>query len=293
MFVIFWMLLATSSFTLMAFIIKLQSKQFSVADILFLRSASSIVFVLLIWIFFHFQLRTTVFRIHARRSLFGFFSMATWYYTLGVLPMGISVTLNYLSPLFLGLILFLFDRTSGRPSFKELAFVVLGFIGVVVLMNPFATTLNGNNIFPIVLGTLAAIVSALAFKDVRVLKNSGQNEWQMVFYFSAMATVLSFPFTSFARLDPSGDLTGIVALVLAGLFGALGQLGVSKAFGSGDQITAASFQYLSVVFSLLLSWAVLDETVSIVQLAGISIIVIAAIFTIAERSRRALHSVNR
>jgi S-adenosylmethionine uptake transporter len=219
--------------------------------------------------------------------------MATWYYTLGVLPMGISVTLNYLSPLFLGLILFLFDRTSGRPSFKELAFVVLGFIGVVVLMNPFATTLNGNNIFPIVLGTLAAIVSALAFKDVRVLKNSGQNEWQMVFYFSAMGTVLSFPFTSFARLDPSGDLTGIVALVLAGLFGALGQLGVSKAFGSGDQITAASFQYLSVVFSLLLSWAVLDETVSIVQLAGISIIVIAAIFTIAERSRRALHSVNR
>ena len=286
MFSILWMLLATSSFTLMAFIIKLEAKHFSVPDILFIRSASSIFFVLLIRSVLRFQLRTNVFGIHARRSLFGLVSMATWYYTLGVLPMGVSVTLNYLSPLFLGLILYLFESSSNKPSKKEIAYILLGFFGVIVLLNPFGGSLRSSDVFPVVLGVCASMIAALAFKDVRVLKNSGQNEWQMVFYFSTMAAILSFPLTSLAQGHISNDIQGYLLLMLAGVLGALGQFGVSKAFGSGDQIVAASLQYMTVVFSLLLSWLALGEKVSLAQLSGIFVIVTAAVLNISARGRR-------
>ena len=270
----------------MAFIIKLEAKNFSVPDILFVRSASSILFVLLIRSFLRFQLQTDVFVIHARRSLFGLVSMATWYYTLGVLPMGISVTLNYLSPLFLGLLLYFFESSSSKPSKKEIAYILLGFFGVIVLLNPFSGTLRPSDVAPVVLGACASLIAALSFKDVRILKNAGQNEWQMVFYFSAMAAMLSFPLTSLAQLHFSSDIQGYFLLMLAGVFGSLGQFGVSKAFGSGDQIVAASLQYLTVVFSLLLAWLALGETISFAQLCGILIIVSAAILNISTRGRR-------
>ncbi len=285
MYSVLWMLLSTISFTLMAFIIKLQTKHFSVPDILFVRSAASIVFVLLLQQLLRFPLRTQVFSIHARRSLFGMVSMSTWYYTLGVLPMGVSVTLNYLSPLFLGLIMYGLDRSGSRPTRTEIVFIVLGFVGVIVLLNPFGSALRANDVLPVLLGVVAAVIAALAFKDVRVLKKAGQNEWQMVFYFSTVATVLSLPLTSFARLEFGGNLQGFFFLTLAGVLGALGQWGVSKAFGSGDQIVAASLQYMSVIFSLLLSWLALGEAVSLAQLCGIVIIVTAAILTIVARGR--------
>lgn len=286
MFGVLWMLLSTSSFTLMAFIIKLEAKRFSVPDILFVRSASSIFFVLLVWSFLRFQLLTDVFVIHARRSLFGLVSMATWYYTLGVLPMGVSITLNYLSPLFLGLILYNFDSSGSKPSKKECAYILFGFFGVIVLLNPFSGSLRSSDVFAVVLGVCASLIAAFAFKDVRTLKNADQNEWQMVFYFSTMAAILSFPLTSLAQGHIGNEAEGYLPLILAGVLGALGQFGVSKAFGSGDQIVAASLQYMSVVFSLLLSWLALGETVSLAQLGGIFIIITAAILTIIARGRR-------
>ncbi|MEJ8826172.1 DMT family transporter [Variovorax humicola] len=286
MYSVAWMLLATSSFTLMAFIIKLQSPKFSVADILFLRSTSSIAFVLGLNLFFRFRLRTRVFSVHARRSICGLVSMSTWYYTLGVLPMGVSVTLNYMSPLFLGLILYWVGGQQSRPTRSELAFVLLGFFGVLIMLNPFGSTLGASDVLPVLLGVAAAFVAALAFKDVRALKNAGENEWQMVFYFSMTAALFSFPLTSLARLEFTAQPVGYVLLGVAGIFGALGQFGVSKAFGSGSQIVSASLQYLSVVFSLLLSWLVLDERVSIAQVSGIALITCAAVMTIAASQRR-------
>lgn len=152
MYSVFWMLLSTLSFTLMAFIIKLQTKNFSIADILFVRSAASVGFVLLLHLYLHFPLRTRVLGIHARRSVYGLVSMSTWYYTLGVLPMGVSVTLNYLSPLFLGHILYFFNASTSRPTLAELALIVLGLAGVIALLNPFGGGLRTDDAIPVCSG---------------------------------------------------------------------------------------------------------------------------------------------
>lgn len=282
LFTVVWMLVATTSFTLMAFIIKMLSKEFTVADILFIRSFAAVLFVWAIYLFGNFRLRTTSLGIHIRRSLFGLFSMATWYYTLGVLPMGVSVTLNYMSPLFLSGLLFFQSENKNRPSPWELFYILIGLVGVVLMLNPFGEGMHQDNLMPICLGMLAAFVAALAFKDVKALKEAAQNEWQMVFYFSLIAAVFSLPFTSIVRFQFHENVALYGYLSLAGFLGAVGQFGVSKAFGSGSQIVAASLQYLSVIFSLSLAWAVLGETVSIQQLMGIVVVIFSALLTIIQ-----------
>lgn len=213
-------------------------------------------------------------------------SMATWYYTLGVLPMGISVTLNYMSPIFLGLILMVSSGPGKRPSLWEILCIIFGFMGVVLILDPMDSNLEGIAVFAVVAGVAASFVAALAFKDVKVLKMSGQNEWQMVFYFSLVSAVVAYPMTATARFDFSGHTAGYAMLLLAGVFGALGQLGVSKAFGSGNQILSSSMQYMSVIFSLAISWFWLGERVSAMQMLGIMVIVSSAIMTFFISSRK-------
>lgn len=278
-----WMLLATSAFTLMAFIIKLQSARMPVADILFVRCASSALLVLACQPLLGFVLRSRAVGLHVRRGVCGLVAMAIWYHTLGVLPMAVSVTLNYMSPLFLGLVLLATDRSAQRPGPAELACLALGFVGVVVLLNPLGA--DAANRGAIALGVLGAAMAALAFKDVRALKAAGENEWQMVFFFSLVAALGALPFTALARLDASAGLVSHAWVAVAGVLGAAGQWGVSKAFGSGDAVVAASMQYLSVVFSLGLSWLALGEAVSAPALAGMALIVAAAVLTVWQRGR--------
>ena len=278
-----WMLLATGSFTLMAYIIKIQSGNFGILDILFYRSIASVAWVLVLYSLLRFPLRTRVFPVHVRRSLCGMVAMGTWYYTLGVLPMGVSVTLNYMSPLFLALILFFAGAKEERPGGRDLTYILLGFLGVACILDPLGADLSRRDALAVLCGVAAAFVAALAFKDVKILKRAGENEWQMVFYFSLTSAGMAYPLTSVARLDFSGPPSGYMALLLAGVLGALGQFAVSKAFGAGNQMVAASMQYLSVIFSLLLSWYALGETVSGSQLLGIAIIVASALLTVLSR----------
>ncbi|MBL0920476.1 MAG: DMT family transporter [Hydrogenophaga sp.] len=282
-----WMLMATGCFTLMALIIKLQSARFGVGDLLFLRLAFSAAWVLLLQPFARFDLRTNALGMHARRAAFGCLAMGAWYHTLAVLPMGISVTLNYMSPLFLALLLRLDkNRLAASPTVGQAALLGAGFVGVLVMMNPFGAPAAPGQAMAFVIGIAGALFGAMAFKDVKALKSAGQNEWQMVFYFSLLGALMALPFARVLHTPSSASVFDVLLLALAGLLGALGQLGVSKAFGRGDPMVPASLQYMSVVFSIALGWLVFHEQVTLLRLSGMALVIAAAIGSIALGTRK-------
>ncbi len=286
MFSALWMLVAAGCFTLMALIIKLQSNHFGVGDLLFLRLASSAAWVLLLQRLVRFTLRSTAIGLHTRRAAFGCLAMGAWYYTLGRLPMGVSVTLNYMSPLFLGLLLHFDKHHQNAPTGGQMALLGVGFIGVLVMMNPFGASMDMGQAKVFAIGVMGALCGAMAFKDVRQLKGAGQNEWQMVFYFSLLGALLSLPFTSVLHTPQTAGASDFLLLGLAGLLGAMGQLGVSKAFGRGDPMVPASLQYTSVVFSLGLGWLLFQEPLGAQRLAGMALVIAAAIGAIALAARK-------
>lgn len=286
---VLWMLLASGCFTLMALIIKLQSAHFGVGDLLFLRLACSAAWVLLLQRFMRFGLRTTALGLHARRAAFACLAMGAWYHTLGVLPMSVSVTLNYMSPLFLGALLHLDKHHENGPTARQAALLGLGFIGVLIMMNPFGAAMDKGQALAFAIGLAGALCGAMAFKDVKRLKAADQNEWQMVFYFCLLGTLFSLPFTRVLHAPVNAGVNDFLLLALAGLLGAWGQLGVSKAFGRGDPMIPASLQYTSVVLSLLLGWLWFREALDARRVVGMAVVVMAAIgaIALAERKRAA------
>jgi len=281
-----WMLIASACFTLMALIIKQQSDHFGVGDLLFLRLACSAGWVLLLQRLMRFPLRTTAIGLHARRAAFGCVAMGAWYHTLGALPLGVSVTLNYMSPLFLGLLLHLDKDYRNAPTARQTVLLCVGFMGVLIMMNPFGNDMDLGQATAFAIGVLGALFGAMAFKDVKRLKAAEQNEWQMVFYFCLLGALLSLPFTSALHTSMTIDARDFGWLALAGWLGAWGQWGVSKAFGRGDPMVPASLQYTSVVLSLLLGWLFFQEQLGVQRLAGMAVVVLAAIGAIALAGRK-------
>lgn len=282
MFSALWMLGASGCFTLMALIIKIQSARLGIGDLLFLRLISSALWVLLFKLVIGFHLRTQATGLHLRRAACGCAAMAAWYHTLGTLPMGVSVTLNYMSPLFLGALLYFTQSGQDAPSKRQIGTLVLGFAGVAFMMNPFGTEFEVKHLSAYGIGLMGALLGAMAFKDVRVLKAAGETEWQMVFYFSLLGAALSLPFTQLRQLPATTTPSDIVMLVLAGLLGAIGQLGVSKAFSKGDPMVPAAIQYTSVVFSVSMGWMFFRELLSACRLVGMLLVVVAAVYATAS-----------
>ncbi|MBE5692307.1 MAG: EamA/RhaT family transporter, partial [Sutterella sp.] len=96
-----WMLAAAFLFSLMAVCTKLGAEHFSTFELVFYRSLFGMI-VIALWVLLKRQtLRTQFFFSHMKRSFFGTLGLTIWFWTLGVLPLGTSMTLNYTSPLYM------------------------------------------------------------------------------------------------------------------------------------------------------------------------------------------------
>ena len=113
-----WMLAAAFLFSLMAVCTKLGAEHFSTFELVFYRSLFGMI-VIALWVLLKRQtLRTQFFFSHMKRSFFGTLGLTIWFWTLGVLPLGTSMTLNYTSPLYMALFVSVIALRAGRrPSF--------------------------------------------------------------------------------------------------------------------------------------------------------------------------------
>lgn len=278
-----WMLVSTLSFALMAASVKFISSHYNVAEILFYRFFISAVVVALFAFLRKNVLLTPHWKEHGRRACFGASAMAAWYYTLATLPLAMSSTLNYSSPIFLGALTAYYAVRSGVHTFSKLAYfsLALGFIGVLILLKP---TADINQSSDILLGLAGAFMAALSFKDVKLLATLGETETRMVFYFCIFGTVFSAVPMAVQPMH-SHTFEGFTVLVAIGLLGALGQFAVSRAFGVGNVLLSAALQYSGVIFATLIGIVVWDEVLPFEKMFGIATIVLAGILSAISAKR--------
>jgi S-adenosylmethionine uptake transporter len=278
-----WMLVAASSFATMAACVKFLSGEYRSTEILFYRCLISAAIVAAWALMRGHRLSTPHWREHARRASFGAGAMGAWYYTLGVLPIATSVTLNYTSPIFVGLLTAYAGWRGHEKTVRKLSYIALvfGFLGVLIMLTPSA---NVDQTQHILIGLLGAFVAALSFKDVRRLASLGETEIRMVFYFCLFASVFAAVPMSLQPMQ-SLSLRGVSVLCVIGMLGVIGQLAVSYAFGHGDVLLSASLQYTGVVFATLIGFFVWDELLSIGKQLGIAAIVIAGVLSAVAAKR--------
>ena len=95
----------------------------------------------------------------------------------------------------------------------------------------------------------------------------------IVFYFSLSATVMSLATLPFGWVVPTPSQA--VMLVLAGLIGGLAQILLTSAYRHAEAALLAPFDYASMLFALLIGYAVFAEVPTPAMLLGAAIVISA------------------
>ncbi|MDD5298527.1 MAG: DMT family transporter [Rhodocyclaceae bacterium] len=276
-----WMIAASLLFAGMGVCVKLASVRFSAAELVFYRGSIALV---LLFAFVRLRggsLTTRHWRHHLQRSIAGFLSLVMYFYAISTLPLATAVTLNYTAPLFLALLLVLWEKERVRPALA--LSLVVGFAGVILLLKP---TLGSDQWFGGFMGLLSGMGASVAYYNVRQLGALGEPEWRTVFYFSLVSTLGGLPWA----LEGSGlhavDARGALLLLGVGGLGALAQMAMTRAYSRGKTLATASLAYSTVVFSSLFGMLLWQDVLPWTSWLAIALIVASGALASMLPSRR-------
>src|ERR1700730_8169331 len=184
-----WMLGASVMFSLMAASIKLAaSAGVPISHIIFHRGLFSVLAMSAYLKYRGHTLRTPHWRAHLRRAVAGYVGLISYVIAIVMLPLGTAVTLNYTSPLLLGVMLLFLHRE--RPEWPLLAALAGGLCGIILLLRP---TFEGSYWVGTLIALLSAALAAWTALNIRALGRLKEIPVKTVLYFSLFITLATLP----------------------------------------------------------------------------------------------------
>lgn len=143
--------------------------------------------------------------------------------------------------------------------------IIVALVGAVFIIKP---SMSSDTVYAL-LGILGAILAAGAYTVLRVL-GSREKFYTVVFYFSGFSTVALLPFFIF-QYEPM-TFEQWIMLILAGIFAAFGQFGLTIAYSFAPAREISIFFYSTILFTALLSIFILNEVPDMMSVIGYFII---------------------
>lgn len=281
-----WMVLGAFFFATMGVAVKYASASFNTAELVLYRGVISVALLAVALRLHGTSLRTRVPLMHVWRSLVGGFSLGAWFYAIAHLPLATSMTLNYMSGIWVAAFIaggaLLFGRQDRNGPL--LLTVLLGFAGVVLTLRP---TIEQNQLFAGVVGLLGGMSAALAYLQVAALSRAGEPVERTVFYFAlgtAVAGGLGVSFTGFTPLEQI-SWQAAAWLVPIGILATLGQWCMTRAYSRGHTLVVASLQYSGIVFASVYSLLLFGDQLPLSAWLGIALIIASGVLATFLRER--------
>ena len=215
--------------------------------------------------------------LHATRAALGLATMALAFSALAFLPLAEATTIGFVAPLFAVMLsALILKEPVGRYRWSAVAF---GFAGVLIVMRPGGAPLPAE-------GLALALAAALGVAFVTVaIRRMGRTESTptTVLWFSAVSLAASgalLPF--FAEAHDGREWLLLAAL---GLAGGVGQLFLTASLRLAPVPVVAPFDYLQLVWAVLLGWAIWQAQPPPSTWAGAAVIVASGLFTIWREHR--------
>ncbi|MBP6020694.1 MAG: DMT family transporter [Burkholderiaceae bacterium] len=270
-----WMLLASVTFAAMGACVKVASDfDATLPHVVLFRGIPSILLILFWTRFTRRSLKPTSWRLHIWRNLSGVTSMWLGFYAIANLPLSTAISLNYTAPLFIGCWMLGWGGTQRDPV--RILAVLAGFIGVVAVLRP---SIGHDQLLAASLGLLAGAMSAVAMMQIRQLGRVGEPEWRTVFIFSCCVCV-----SSVVVLASTGwqaiNLPAWLALIGVGVFGLVGQLAMTRAFGLGSALLTAALQYTTIIFAALLGIVFWGDIPDVIAWGGMLLIIASGLMSV-------------
>ncbi|MGY8523893.1 DMT family transporter [Paracidovorax citrulli] len=279
-----WMLFAAFSFSLMGVGVKLASELYNTGEIVFYRSIISVVIVWAVLASKGISVRTPHMTTHVKRSLFGVTALMLWFTSISLLPLATAMTLNYMSPVWIAIIIgagAALAGTRGPADKKLIGAIVLSFAGVICLLQP---SVGKDQLTGGLVGLISGIFTAFAYVEVRQLGQLGEPEGRIVFYFSSVGAVVGLVWMLLTGTS-SHSWYGVALLLAIGILATLGQTSMTRAYKRGNTLLTANLQYAGIVFSSLWGMMIWDDALNWLAWIGMGLIIASGVATTLTRAR--------
>ncbi|RUO25291.1 multidrug DMT transporter permease [Aliidiomarina minuta] len=238
--------------------------------------------ILLPWLW---RKRATAFKteqlgLHLLRAVAGVTAMFLFFLVIASVPLAQATLVLLMAPFIIPIISHFW---LGESITRRLILtIILGFIGVLVFLNPVA-----GDFQPMILVALLAATLAAWTKTIIRKLSSTESPSKIVFYFSFFASLLS-AIPLFIRWQPlaSSDWFLIAAM---GLLAVVGQLAMTRAFSMASPSRVGVFTYSSVIFAAFMGFWFWQEPITWHMVSGTIIIFIAGFFALRQKPAVARH----
>lgn len=274
---IFFMLLSSLSFALMAAMVKLAG-DVPVVEKMFFRNLVSLFIA-------YWGVRQTKHSLFGQkqnrkwlvlRSTFGLLGVALYFYSISYIPLADSSMLNRISPFFVTIFAAIFIGEKIRKI--QVPALIIVFAASLLIIKPHFDI----SVLPALAGLVGAACAGAAYTLIRHLSGK-EHPSVIVFFFSLFSVVTLIPFVIFAFEMPS--LSQWLFLILTGVFAAGGQFGLTYSYKYGKASEVSLYSYFNVVFAGILGYIFWGEISDKWSILGAIIIIATSALLFKLRKR--------
>jgi drug/metabolite transporter (DMT)-like permease len=198
------------------------------------------------------------------------------------LPLVESNAISFTTPLFsVALAAFILKE---RVRIYRWSAVIIGFIGVLVVLSPHVSgdeltiaLASATTVAGLVYALTGALANAGTVIQTRRLAQS-ETTSSIVFYFSLFCAVAGLVTWPFGWVSPTGSEFAV--LIGIGVLGGLAHIFLTESYRYASASVVAPFDYTSMIWALLLGYAMFGETPTVMIVIGSLIIAAAGLFVI-------------
>lgn len=222
------------------------------------------------------NLKTHHWGLHFVRAITGLLSQYLMFAALKYIPLVDAVLLANAAPLFIPLValVWLKTRISGRLWIS----LLIGFVGIVLILQPGGEVLNWATLLALVAG----IFSAMALVAVGRLDLTEPSA-RILFYYFLISSVLTAPLLLTNWTQPQG--IAWLWLVGIGITMAVAQFLLILAYNQASAAQLSPFNYSVVVFSGLIGWLIWNETPNAPAFFGVVLVCVGGVLASIQHHR--------
>ena len=271
------MIFTCACFAGMSAVIRDLSSEISPFQIAFFRNAIGLIFLVPLMWRLGFEIpRGPVLKAYGIRAVIGICAMWVWYSALSITPLAEAITLNFTVALWMIPVAILLLRE--KVGMRRWGATVVGFGGVLIVMQPGADTVNLGSLLAI----LAALLFAISMALVRILART-QRPIAIVFYMNLVMTPLSLGPAIAVWTTP--DLTQLGWLFFIGLLATFAHFGMARALSLVEASSVIPLDFTRLPFAAAIGYFAFGEVPDVWIWPGAALIVASAIY-IARREAR-------
>jgi len=267
-------LLSSAGFAVMAACVRMASLELPQVEVVFFRNFIALLILIPLLLRQRVPLATHCFHLHLLRAGAGLTAMYLYFYAVNSLHLTDALLLNYTSPIFIVLFAVLWLKEAWTMQ-RRIA-LAISLVGVALLFHPSADLVS----MPGLLGLASGALAGLALTTVKRMSAS-EHPIAIVVWFALISSLVSAIPMLWLFQWPTPIAWGW--LLGVGLFGSLGQLGLSWAYQHAPITQVSPIGYSSLLFAGVIGFTAWGELPDLIGLGGMLCIVAAGILVARER----------